>query len=68
MSKHVKTPNAERVPDRKPGPEQRDEYLRIWDAASDNVRKKLIFCSRAVEMDDGLVPPGTPLMITDRVF
>ncbi len=68
MSKRVKAPSAERVPGRKPGPEQRDEYLRIWDAVDDNHRKMLIFFARGMAQDAGLVPPGTPLLMTDRVF
>jgi hypothetical protein len=68
MSKRVKTPSAGRVPGRRPGPEQRDEYLRIWDAVDDDHRKMLIFFARGMAQDAGLVPPNTPLLMTDRVF
>lgn len=68
MSKHVKTRSAEHVPGRKPGPEQRDEYLRNGDPVDDDHRKMLIFFARGMTQDAGLVPPGTPLLMTDRVF
>jgi len=57
-----------RVPGRKPGPAQRDEYLRIWDLADDDSRKVMLFFVRTVARDQGLVPPGTPLLMTDRVL
>lgn len=57
-----------RVPGRKPGPEQRDEMLRIWGHVDDDGRKLMLFFSRTLARDQGLVPPDTPLVMTDRVF
>lgn len=68
MSRSAKTAKPERMPGRKPGPAQRDEYLRIWDAVDDDRRKVLIFFARGIAQDAGLVPPNTPLVMTDRVF
>lgn len=68
MSKRVTTARAERILGRKPGPDQRDEYIRIWDAVDDDHRKMLIFFARSMAQDAGLVPPSTPLLMTDRVF
>lgn len=57
-----------RVPGRKPGPDEREEMFRIWDHVDDDGRKMILFLSRQVARDQGLVPADTPLMITDRVF
>lgn len=66
MDKTTK-PKRERVPGRKPGPAQRDEFLRIWDMVDDDGRKPMLFFSRTVPRDQGLVSPSTPLVMTDRV-
>ena len=58
----------ERVPGRKPGPAQRDELLRIWDHVDDDGRKLMLFFAQTLARDQGLVPLGTPLLMTDRVF
>ena len=60
------TPN--RVPGRKPGPEHLDEFARVWGAVDDDGRKVILFVSRQLARDQGLVPADTPLMIIDRVF
>lgn len=60
-------PKRERVPGRKPGPSQREEYRRIWDMVDDDGRKLPLFFSRTVAREPGLVPPGTSLVMTDRV-
>ena len=64
----TKVPRKERVPGRKPGPAQREEYFRIWDLVDDDGRKVMLFVARTVACDQGLVPPGTPLLMTDRVL
>lgn len=68
MAADAIAPKPKRVPGRKPGPAQREEYLRIWDGVTDDSRKVLLFFSRAVAREDGLVPPDTLLVMTDRVF
>ena len=60
-------PKRERVPGHKPGPAQRDEFLRIWDMVDDDGRKLMLFFSRTVAREQGLVAPGTPLVMTERV-
>lgn len=57
-----------RVPGRKPGPDERQEVLRIWDHVDDDSRKIVLFVSRQLAREHGLVPADTPLIITDRVF
>ncbi len=65
---HTETkPAVERLPGRKPGPDQRDELLRIWGHVDDDGRKMILFFSRQLARAQGLVPPDTPLIITDRV-
>jgi hypothetical protein len=68
MARKRASSEPKRVPARKPGPAQRDEYIRIWDAVDDDRRKVLIFFARGIAQDAGLVPPNTPLLMTDRVF
>ena len=57
-----------RFPGRRPGPQQREEYLRIWDAMDVENRKALLFLARQMAKEVGLVPPESSLMMTDRVF
>jgi len=57
-----------RVPGRKPSPDERGEVLRIRDYVDDDGRKMILFFSRQLARERGLVPADTPLMITDRVF
>lgn len=42
--------------------------LRIWGHVDDDDRKMMLFFSRQLAREHGLVPPDTPLIITDRVF
>ena len=58
MGAEDNTATPKRVPGRKPGPEHLDEVA----------RKMILFVSRQMARDQGLVPADTPLMITDRVF
>lgn len=58
----------EHVLGRKPGPDQREEVLRIWRHVDDDGRKMMLFFARQLAREQGLVPADTPLMITDRVF
>ncbi|MBU8544438.1 MULTISPECIES: hypothetical protein [Roseomonadaceae] len=58
----------ERIPRRTPAPAQRDELLRIWNLVDDDSRKLLLFFALLLAREQGLVPPNTPLMITDRVL
>jgi hypothetical protein len=64
----IKTTERKRVPGRKPGPDEREEVLRIWDHVDDDGRKMVLFFSRQLAREQGLVPADTPLIITDRVF
>lgn len=57
-----------RVPGRKPGPDQREELLRIWGHVDDDGRKMMLFFARQLAREQRLVPADTPLMLTDRVF
>jgi hypothetical protein len=68
MATTPNSPNPKRVPGRKPGYAQRDEMLRIWDSLDDDSRKVMLFFARSVARDQRLVPPKTPLVMTDRVF
>jgi hypothetical protein len=68
MTDNAPRAKSKRVPGRKPGPVQREEYLRIWDLVDDDSRKVMLFFARTVARDQGLVPPGTPLLMTDRVL
>lgn len=67
MTDRATRAKPKRVPGRKPGPVQREEYVRIWDLVDDDSRKVMLFFVRTVARDQGLVPPGTPLLMTDRV-
>jgi hypothetical protein len=67
MARKSKEAAPERVPGRKPGPAQREDYLRIWDMVGDDSRKVMLFFSRTVAREQGLVAPGTPLVMTERV-
>lgn len=64
----VNTTARKRVPGRNPGPEQREELLRIWGHVDDDGRKMILFFARQLAREQGLVPADTPLMITDHVF
>jgi len=68
QSERSKKAPSERFPGRKPGPSEREELLRIYDAVGDERRKAGLFFFRELARDAGLVPPETPLMITDGVF
>ena len=68
MTVKGKTIRTTRFPGRKPGPEHLDEVARVWGSVDDEGRKVILFISRQVGRDQGLVPADTPLMITDRVF
>lgn len=68
MAEDTTALRSKRVPGRKPGPVQREEYVRIWDLVDDDSRKVMLFFVRTVARDQGLVPPGTPLLMTDRVL
>ncbi|PWS34285.1 hypothetical protein DFH01_24975 [Falsiroseomonas bella] len=57
-----------RVPGRKPALAQRGELLRIWGHVDDDGRKLMLFFARTLARDQGLVPAGTQLLMTDRVF
>lgn len=59
---------APQSPGRRPGPDQRDELLRIWGAVDHDGRKMLLYFARALARDQGLVPAATPLVITDHAF
>jgi hypothetical protein len=59
---------SERLPGRKPGPSERDEMLRIYDALGDDGRKLVLFVSRYKAKEEGLIAPGESLVITDRAF
>jgi hypothetical protein len=67
MARKSRESTSEWVPGRKPGPAQRDEFLRIWDMVDDDGRKLMLFFSRTVAREQGLVAPGTPLVMTARV-
>ncbi|MBS7789349.1 hypothetical protein KTR66_05055 [Roseococcus sp. SDR] len=62
------TAMPKRVLGRKPRPNEREEVFRIWDHVGDDGRKMILFVSRQLAREHGLVPPDTPLIITDRVF
>ena len=53
---------------RRPGRAQRDGLLRIWSAVDDDGRKMLLFFARQLAKEQGLVPPGTPLVMTDQML
>jgi hypothetical protein len=40
---------------------------RIWDHVDDDGRKMILFFSRQLAREHGLVPADMPLIITDRV-
>lgn len=68
MAAGGRTTLNERVPGRKPGPEHFDEVARVWGAIDDDGRKVILFVSRQLARDQGLVPADTPLIINDRVL
>lgn len=68
MGVEVEAAVPKRVPGRKPGPDERQEVLRIWDHVDDDSRKMVLFVSRQLAREKGLVPADTPLIITNRVF
>lgn len=57
-----------RVPGRRPGRDQREELIRIWDQVDDDGRKMMLFVARQLAREQGLVSPEAPLIITNRVF
>ncbi|MDT8333022.1 hypothetical protein RQ831_18370 [Roseomonas gilardii] len=61
-------PPSTRLPGRKPGPAEREELLRVWDALDPERRKLAIFFMRMLAKDAGLVPLDEPLMITKGVL
>jgi len=63
--KAIRTP---RVPGRQPGPEHFDEVARVWGAVDDDGRKVILFVSRQLAREQGIVPADTPLIITNRVL
>lgn len=63
MARRVTTARAERIRGRKPGPEQRDECMRIWDAVEPDRRKLLNVFARGIAQDAGPMPPNTPLLM-----
>ncbi len=56
------------VPGRRPGPRQLAELERIWHAVDGDGRKMLLFFARQLAKEQGLVPPSTPLVMTDQVL
>jgi len=50
------------LPGRRPGPAQRDELLRLWEAMSHDGRKMVLFVARAAAKDEGLIAPGAPML------
>ena len=68
MTDNLTRTKPKRLPGRKPGPAQREEMLRIWGHVDDDGRKLMLFFSRTLARDQGLVPPDTPLLMTDRVL
>lgn len=68
MTAGGRTTPHERVPGRKPGPDQNDEVMRIWGHVDDEGRRMILFFARQVARDQGLVPTDTRVMITDQVF
>ena len=68
MVAKVNAAAPKRVPGRIPGPDQREEVLRIWGHVDDNGRKTMLFFARQLAREQGLIPADTPLIITDRVF
>lgn len=68
MTENATRAKPKRVPGRKPGPAQREEYLRNWDMVDDDSRKVMLCFVRTVAGDQGLVSPSTSLIMTDRVI
>ena len=68
QSKPPRNAPSERFPGRRPRPAEREECSRIWDALDDEHLKVLVFMHRQIAKEAGLVPPNTPLMISDGVF
>ena len=68
MAAEDNTAAPKRVPGRKPGPDEREEMLRIWGHVDDDGRKMMLFFSRQLAREQGLVPADAPLIITDRMF
>ncbi|MBX6386228.1 MAG: hypothetical protein IRZ07_25200 [Microbispora sp.] len=68
MARRTTAAEPKRLPGRKPGPDQREELLRIWGHVDDDGRKLILFVARQVAREQGLVSPNTPLLMTDRVF
>ena len=68
MAHNAAVPKPKRVPGRKPGPAQREELLRIWDHVDNDGRKLMLFFARTLARDQGLIPPSTPLVMTNHVF
>jgi hypothetical protein len=59
---------SRRRPGRRPGPPQRTELLRIWDALDADSRKLVLFIARQAARENGLLPSDALLVITNRAF
>ena len=68
MARMTTSAEPQHLPGRKPGADQREELLRIWGAVDDDGRKMILFFARQLAREQRLVPPNTPLMMTDGVF
>ena len=68
MARRTTSAESKRLPGRKPGPDQREELLRIWGHVDDDGRKLMLFFARQLAREQGLVPSNTPLLMADRVF
>ena len=52
----------------RPGPQRQAELERIWHAVDDDGRKMLLYFARQLAKEQGVMPPGTRLVMTDQVF
>jgi transcriptional regulator with XRE-family HTH domain len=55
---------ATRLPGRSPGPAQRAEVLRVWDALDADRRKAVLLMVRAMAKDAGLPGSDAPLLLS----
>jgi len=55
-----------RVPGRRPGPAEREEILRLWDAMSHDGRKIVYATVRAVAVNDGVLPAGSSVLVRGK--
>lgn len=60
--------NPTRLSGRKPGPAEREELLRIWDALDPGRQRAALYFLRWLEDDADRVLPDEPLMITKGVL